>query len=47
MIEFVDRAGSWIEYRCIDELGYRTKGDTNKRLPIVTGQVKTGQWWAG
>ena len=33
MREFVDRPRSWIEYRCIDELGYRTKGGTHKRLP--------------
>ena len=34
MLEFLDRAGSWVDYRCIDELGYRTKGGTNKRLPL-------------
>ena len=34
MLEFLDRAGSWIDYRCIDELGYHTKGGTNKCLPV-------------
>jgi integrase len=34
MMEFIDGPEGWIEYRCIDELGYRTKGGTNKRLPI-------------
>jgi integrase len=34
MAEFLDAAGEWIDYRCIDELGYRTKGDVNKRLPV-------------
>ena len=44
MIEFVDWAGSWIEYRCIDELGYRSKGGTNKRLPMPApmAQALTG-----
>jgi integrase len=34
MIEFMDAAGGWIDYRCVDELGYRTKGGVNKRLPL-------------
>lgn len=34
MIEFVDVAEGWIDYRCIDDLGYRTKGGVDKRLPL-------------
>jgi hypothetical protein len=34
MIESVDAAGGWIDYRCIEELGYRTKGAVDKRLPV-------------
>lgn len=34
MHEFVDTEKSWIEYRCIEELAYRTKGRIDKRLPM-------------
>ena len=34
MHEFVDTEKGWIEYRCIEELAYRTKGRIDKRLPI-------------
>jgi integrase len=34
MIESVDTIGGWIDYRCIEELGYRTKGAVDKRLPV-------------
>ena len=34
MLEFYDRAGGWLDYRCIEELGYRTKGGVDKRLPV-------------
>jgi integrase len=33
MIEFFDPDGGWIDYRCIEELGHRTKGAVDKRLP--------------
>lgn len=34
MAEFFDAAEGWIDYRCIEELGYRTKGAVDKRLPV-------------
>ena len=34
MIEFFDPSGGWIDYRCIEELGYRSKGGVDKRLPV-------------
>lgn len=34
MIEHVDQVNGWLEYRSIEELGYRTKGRVDKRLPI-------------
>jgi hypothetical protein len=40
MIEFIDTTEGWIEYRCIDELGYRTKGGTNKRLPVPPAMME-------
>ena len=35
MLETVDLTRGWVDYRCIDELGYRTKGGVDKRLPLV------------
>jgi integrase len=34
MVEFLDAEGGWLDYRCIEELGYRTKGEVDKRLPV-------------
>lgn len=34
MHEFLDAEKGWVEYRCIEELAYRTKGRIDKRLPI-------------
>lgn len=34
MIENVDLEQGWVEFRCNEQLAYRTKGNTDKRLPL-------------
>jgi integrase len=40
MVEFIDLEGGWVDYRCIDELGYRTKGSVDKQLPMPYPMVQ-------
>lgn len=34
MLEDFDAQGGWLNYRCIERLGYRTKGGVDKNLPV-------------
>ncbi|MDM8008653.1 MAG: tyrosine-type recombinase/integrase [Phycisphaerae bacterium] len=45
MHEFVDIEKGWIDYRCIEELAYRTKGRIDKRLPIPSAMRDALQPW--
>ena len=45
MHEFVDIEKGWIDYRCIEELAYRTKGRIDKRLPIPSAMRNALQPW--
>lgn len=45
MHEFVDIEKGWIEYRCIEELAYRTKGRIDKRLPILPVMLDVLRPW--
>ncbi len=44
MIEFVDLQNGWMHYRCIDELGYRTKSRIDKQLPVPSPMIRSIEW---
>lgn len=44
MIEFVDLQNGWMHYRCIDELGDRTKSRIDKQLPVPSPMIRSIEW---